>query len=121
MTILLDHVNIRCSDLDTTRKFFEDIVGLTVGDRPDFPFPGYWLYAADKAVVHLVEMALSGEPGGKGSMDHFALRGGDYAVQTAAIRAAGLSSREVGVPGMNLKQVFVQGPDDIVVELQCET
>ncbi|WP_417518327.1 VOC family protein [Minwuia sp.] len=121
MTILLDHVNIRCSDLDRTRAFFEEVVGLQVGDRPDFPFPGYWLYAGNQAVVHLVEQRLSGEPGGKGTMDHFALSGGDYAGQKSAIEKAGFPFRENDVPGMNLRQIFVTGPDDVVVELQYRT
>jgi len=121
MTILLDHVNVRCSDLNATRQFFETVVGLTVGDRPDFPFPGYWLYSGDKAVVHLVHQDLSGLPGGKGTVDHFAFRAGDYATQKDAISKAGLPSREVGVPGMPLKQIFVEGPDEVVVELQFVT
>lgn len=119
MTIVLDHVNVRCSDLDATRAFFETVVGLLPGKRPDFPFPGYWLYSGDQAVVHLVEQRLSGEPSGKGTVDHFAFRGGsDYTLRKAAITAAGLSFRENDVPGLNMRQIFVTGPDDVVVELQ---
>jgi catechol 2,3-dioxygenase-like lactoylglutathione lyase family enzyme len=121
MTILLDHVNVRCSDLARSRAFFETVVGLTEGDRPDFPFPGHWLYSGDQAVVHLVELRLSGEPGGKGTVDHFAFRGGDYDTQRSAIENAGLPFKENDVPGMNLRQIFVTGPDEVVVELQFTT
>jgi catechol 2,3-dioxygenase-like lactoylglutathione lyase family enzyme len=118
MTIMLDHVNVRCSDLSATKAFFETVVGLKEGARPDFPFPGHWLYSGDQAVVHLVEQKLSGEPGGKGTVDHFAFRGGDYAAQKATIETAGLRFRENDVPGLDLRQIFVTGPDDVVVELQ---
>jgi catechol 2,3-dioxygenase-like lactoylglutathione lyase family enzyme len=118
VTLLLDHVNVRCSDLEATRTFFEEIVGLTVGARPDFRFPGYWLYSGDRAFVHLVGMELSNAPAGKGTVDHFAFRGGDYATQKAAIEKAGLKFRENDVPGMDLRQIFVEGPDGIAVELQ---
>lgn len=121
MTIVLDHVNVRCSDLSATKAFFEIIVGLQEGARPDFPFPGHWLYSGDQAVVHLVEQRLSGEPGGKGTVDHFAFGGGDYAVQKAAIEKAGWPFKESDVPGLGMRQIFVTGPDDVVVELQFRT
>lgn len=118
MSIVLDHVNVRCSDLEATKAFFETVVGLSDGWRPDFPFPGYWLYSGDQAVVHLVEMKLSGERAGKGTMDHFAFRGGDYETQKKAIADAGLKVRQNDVPDLNMRQLFVTGPDDVVVELQ---
>jgi len=118
MTITLDHVNVRCSDLAATKAFFETVVGLVEGARPNFPFPGHWLYAGDQAVVHLVDQNLSGLPGGKGTVDHFAFRGGDYRTQKAAVEAAGLEFWENEVPDLDLRQMFVTGPDDVVVELQ---
>lgn len=116
----LDHVNVRCTDLEATRAFFEKIVGLKTGDRPDFPFPGYWLYGEGGAVVHLVGSDMSKAALGKGTVDHFAFRGGDYAAQKAAIEKAGLRYRETDVPGAPLKQIFVAGPDGLTVELQFE-
>lgn len=118
MSIVLDHVNVRCSDLEATKAFFETVVGLNDGWRPNFPFPGYWLYSGDQAVVHLVDMSLSGERSGKGTMDHFAFRGGDYETQKSAIESAGLKVRQNDVPELDMRQLFVTGPDDVVVELQ---
>ena len=54
-------------------------------------------------------------------MDHFAFRGGDYDTQKSAIEKAGLPFRENDVPGLDLRQIFVTGPDDVVVELQFPT
>ncbi|MDF1719769.1 MAG: VOC family protein [Minwuia sp.] len=120
----LDHVNVRSRDLEGMRAFFETVVGLTVGDRPDFDFPGYWLYGAapGEAIVHLVGIADDGQTPEPGPVDHpvdhFAFRGGDYDSQVAAIRKAGLKSREVTVPGRPVRQVFVKGPESVTVELQ---
>ena len=50
----LDHINIRTADLAGTKAFFMDVLGLSEGWRPAFPFPGAWLYAGEKDVVHLV-------------------------------------------------------------------
>lgn len=70
----LDHVNIRTTQLEPMTEWYQDVLGLKKGDRPDFPFPGAWMYAGDMAVVHLV--GTDGEPG-VGSetnlkMEHFA-------------------------------------------------
>jgi catechol 2,3-dioxygenase-like lactoylglutathione lyase family enzyme len=50
----LDHCSIRTIKLDQTRDFYVDVLGMADGDRPDFPFPGNWLYVDGRAVLHLV-------------------------------------------------------------------
>ncbi len=50
----LDHVTLRVHDLEGIRRFLEDLLDLKVGFRPDFSFPGYWLYAGDEPLVHLI-------------------------------------------------------------------
>ena len=42
-----EHVLILADDVDKTKDFYVDILGLEVGYRPDFPFKGYWLYLRD--------------------------------------------------------------------------
>ena len=113
--IRLDHVNVRCRDLEGMRRFFETVVGLQAGARPDFGFPGYWLYGSEpgEAIVHLVGVADV-----PGPVDHFAFRGGDHAQQVSAIKAAGLEYRENDVPDRPIRQVFVRGPEAVTVELQ---
>ena len=50
----LDHVTVNCADLDRSRAFYSQALGLTDGKRPNFAFPGAWLYVGDRPVVHLV-------------------------------------------------------------------
>src|SRR4029077_9112589 len=40
--------------IDEVRDFYVEVLGLTVGDRPNFARRGYWLYAGGKPIVHLV-------------------------------------------------------------------
>ena len=40
----LNHYTIQARDMEKTKDFYEQIVGLKVGDRPPLNFPGYWLY-----------------------------------------------------------------------------
>jgi len=50
----LNHYTIKVRDLERTRNFYQEVVGLKVGDRPPLPFPGYWLYCGDIPTVHLI-------------------------------------------------------------------
>ncbi len=50
----LHHCSIRTDKLEQTKEFFVTALGMEIGDRPDFPFPGYWLYVEGEPMVHLV-------------------------------------------------------------------
>src|SRR5262245_42784238 len=73
----LDHFTILCEDLDRSRKFYSDVLGMTDGDRPPFGFPGAWLYVGDRPVVHLVGGQNEEGISTTGSVDHVAFTGDD--------------------------------------------
>src|SRR3954468_16755456 len=50
----LQHYTIEPSDLEATKDFYCDVLGLENGDRPPLNFPGYWLYSGGVAIVHLI-------------------------------------------------------------------
>ena len=39
---VLDHFNVKTTKLAETVKFYDDVLGLKPGDRPNFAFPGAW-------------------------------------------------------------------------------
>ncbi|MEI8010608.1 MAG: VOC family protein [Candidatus Nitrotoga sp.] len=49
----INHVTVIASDSKATLNFYEDILGLKVGYRPDLGFDGAWLYTGETVVVHL--------------------------------------------------------------------
>ena len=59
---VLDHFNIRTRKLADTVRFYEDVLGLEKGARPNFAFPGAWMYSEGKPVVHLVDISKTDEP-----------------------------------------------------------
>ena len=120
----LEHYTINCADLDATRDFYRDVLGLTDGFRPKLPFAGYWLYAGDIPVVHLLgpdgaaPETRGADPGGDtGSLDHIAFRGKDALATIAKLKAHGHKFRENNIREINLHQVFVKDPNGIVVEM----
>ena len=72
----LDHWNIYSKDLEATVRFYERYVGLRDGERPPFPFPGAWLYAGDKAILHIVS-ETGRKDHGSGAIDHVAINCAD--------------------------------------------
>ena len=113
----LDHINIRTADLAATRRLFVEVLGLNEGWRPPFPFPGAWLYAGDKDVVHLVEVAEPAAASEGSSLDHFAFEISDYDQALEKVKATGLKFREIPTPGTSVKQIFVRDPNGVTVEL----
>lgn len=122
----LEHVTIRCAQRQRTRDFYVELLGLTEGERPDFPFRGHWLYLGGIPVIHLVEAddkgsAWGGEPGAAGSdtgpFDHVAFQGDDFDAMRARLAEAGMAFRERVVPGGGIKQLFVPDPEGVLVEI----
>ena len=52
----IEHCAIRTTELEATRHFYTEILGLEVGPRPELPVAGYWLYANDEPIIHLIEV-----------------------------------------------------------------
>ncbi len=136
MALSLNHYSIRTADLDACRAFYEGVLDLEIGPRPDFPFPGLWLYAGDtahyaNAVVHIIGIdpgapaGLSGYLGdrdtaqlrGSGAVDHVAFFATGLAGMRDKLARQGVACRERSVPGLGLHQIFVDDPNGIVVEL----
>jgi catechol 2,3-dioxygenase-like lactoylglutathione lyase family enzyme len=113
----LDHINIRTADLAATKALFIDVLGLSDGWRPPFPFPGAWLYAGDKNVVHIVEVDRPAAASEGSSLDHFAFDVSDYDEALARIEKTGLPFRATVTPGTSVKQIFVRDTNGVTIEL----
>ena len=122
MAILdLDHVNIRTTDLARTQAFFTEVLGLSIGWRPDFDFPGAWLYAGEKDVVHLVGVTREHAPSRGSSLDHFAFAIDDYEDARRRLDAAGIAYTAGEAPNGGIRQFFVTEANGVTFELNCRT
>jgi catechol 2,3-dioxygenase-like lactoylglutathione lyase family enzyme len=136
MTMQLNHFSIRSADLPACQRFYCDLLGLAVGPRPPFPFPGLWLYAGDtaqygNAVVHIIGIDRNDPEGlkqylgdrpeaslqGTGAVDHLAFFCTGLAETLGRLRQHGTAFRERTVPVLDLHQVFLDDPNGVVIEL----
>jgi catechol 2,3-dioxygenase-like lactoylglutathione lyase family enzyme len=136
VSLALNHFSIRTLDLDATRRFYERVLGLTVGPRPNFPFPGLWMYRGEhddylNAVVHIIGMDRDDPAGlknylgdrdvsslhGSGAVDHVAFYATGLPKMLAHLRELGVAARERTVPDLGLHQVFLDDPNGVVIEL----
>ena len=136
MTLSLNHCSIRTVDLEACRRFYTEVLGLEVGPRPDFPFPGLWLYAGDTSVstnaaLHIIGIDRDHPEGadqylgqrhagglrGSGAIDHIAFFATGLADMRAKLQRLGIAVRERTVPNLGLHQLFVDDPNGIVIEL----
>ncbi len=113
----IDHINIGAHRLEETKAFFRDVLGLTEGWRPDFPFTGSWLYAGEGAVVHLVEIAEAKKSSSEAALDHFAFRIDDYEGILRHLRASGVRYQAVDIPNTPIRQINICDLNGVNIEL----
>lgn len=120
----LNHYTIQARDLEATKNFYTDIVGLTVGDRPPLAFDGYWLYCGGVPTVHLLgyqaqaKLVTDGPsyPADTGRLDHIAFSCEGLADMRADLKRRSMKYEERVLPRMNMTQLFYLDPDGIAVE-----
>ena len=136
MALTLNHYSIRTTDIAACRDFYQNVLGLTVGPRPDFPFPGAWMYRGDhgdivNAVVHIIGVDPKRSEGlqdylgdrdeaglqGTGAIDHIAFFADGLGAMLAHLKQINVRYTERTVPGIGLHQLFLHDPQGIMVEL----
>jgi len=127
----LHHVSLPVTDLERSRAFYRDVVGLEEIERPAFAFAGAWFGVGDRQlhlIVHHDKPTLRTR--GIDSHDvHFALRVKNYRATLAFLESKGYSShqadetkrlRENPVGKAGFPQAFILDPDRHVIELNAE-
>jgi catechol 2,3-dioxygenase-like lactoylglutathione lyase family enzyme len=136
----LDHVNIRTRKFAETVEFYTELLGLRQGPIPGvFSIPTWLHDSSDAAIIHLIpvdpdrpQLALDqvrarlGDLAGPldetaltrtGTIDHIAFECVDYDAMAAQLTARGLEFHTNEVAGMKLRQIFVNDPNDVTLEL----
>jgi len=118
----IGHVNLRASaeTIERLRRFYIDVIGLREGARPVFRSGshGYWLYANDRAVLHLT-IARNGGANSQppGVFNHLAFDCDGLEATRARLEQAGIRYETDVVEELHQTQLFLSDPAGMGVEL----
>jgi len=107
---LLDHVNVRTSRLQAMVEWYGRVLDMPSGPRPDFPFPGAWLYSAGRATVHLI--GVPSEPNVTGmKLEHFAFQATGLKSFLERLKRESVAYELMHVTGAHVIQANIYDPD----------
>ncbi|SHE68641.1 Glyoxalase-like domain-containing protein [Microbulbifer donghaiensis] len=115
----LDHINISAPMelLLEVRDFYCAVLGLQEGFRPDFARRGFWLYAGERPLVHLVESNVRFATEAPSYLDHTAFHTENLQAVVDELESLGVSYTKTHVPGGDLRQVFFTDPAGTGIEV----
>jgi catechol 2,3-dioxygenase-like lactoylglutathione lyase family enzyme len=113
----MNHFNVLTDDVEKTRRFYVDIVGLTEGDRPNLGFDGAWLYAGGRAILHVSKVKALPPAG---VIDHMAFSASDLKGTVARMKGAGVEHVVRQQVGTRIWQLFCHDPMGAKVELDFD-
>ena len=120
---VLDHYNVSTRNLKATVQFYEDVLGFKNGPRPQFDFPGAWLYSAGHPVLHLNDISQTDreQRPDSGVIDHVAFGSRGFEATKRHLAGKGISYRVNQVPKSTRWQIFFRDPNNVEIELNFET
>ena len=125
----MEHFLVLTDNIDATRDFYCDVLGMQVGPRPPLGFAGHWVYLGDVPCIHIAEwdsyrrhseslgIPVSSRAAGTGPVDHIAFNAVDYESVKARLAAHGAKAGENHVPGVGLRQLFLADPNGVKIEI----
>ncbi|HAA62977.1 MAG TPA: glyoxalase [Planctomycetaceae bacterium] len=121
----LDHVTVVVGDLEASRTFYVDVLGMLEVPRPAFSFDGLWFQSGPTQIHLILEYDGSGPAGNLVPSEHRGARTHHFAFQVDDAHACAARLQELDVPIVagpkerpdGAVQVFVCDPDGHVVEL----
>jgi catechol 2,3-dioxygenase-like lactoylglutathione lyase family enzyme len=125
----MEHFLVLTDDIDKTRTFYCEALGLKVGHRPPLEFAGYWLYLGDVPCLHIGEwesytahsrqlgIPVTSPAPGTGPVDHIAFNGANYEDIRARLENQGVPFSLNIVPENGLWQLFLSDPNGVKIEI----
>ena len=114
----MNHFNVLTDNVEATRRFYVDVIGLTEGERPPLGFDGAWLYAGGRAILHVSAAKLPADR--KGVIDHMAFSAAGLKGTVAKLQGLGIEHVVRQQVGSGIWQVFLHDPMGAKVELDFD-
>ena len=114
----LDHITIITKDLDETKIFYINVLGMKIdNNRPPFDFDGAWLALNERPVVHIIVNEEHSNSSYKPTLDHVAFRANNIESIKKRLDRYDISYEEKITPDNQVHQIFIVDPNGIKIEL----
>ena len=112
------HISFAVSDLEKSRAFYQDLLGLEPIDRPEMGLQGAW-YSAGNSQVHLIATPEGVQVGSPPESltplaNHSAFAIEDYTATVAYLKERGAEILETKP---EIGQLWIRDPDGNIIEL----
>ncbi len=115
----MNHFTVLAENLDATKDFYMNILGLEEGYRPPLGFPGAWLYSNNQAVLHIIAGRALPE-NRAGVLDHMAFSATDLNATVSKLKARDLEYVLRRQQESGTWQLFCHDPSGAKVELDFD-
>jgi glyoxylase I family protein len=129
----IHHVSLTVTDLERSRAFYRDILGLVEIARPPFDFPGAWFQIGAAQQLHLIvhtNSTFRGKPLDTRDL-HFAVRVENYQSTLEFLRAKGFREDADAADPLRMivrphatagfPQIYILDPDRHIIEINAAT
>lgn len=115
----MNHFTVIAEDPAKTLDYYVGLIGLQEGPRPDLGFPGAWLYAGGRPILHVYfDRPVPAQRAGV--IDHMAFTAKGLKAVKARFDARGVKYDLRQQPGAGTWQLFSHDPNGAKVELDFE-
>ena len=125
-----DHYTLRCADFQKSWRFYEDVLGLRVTERPGVNVPAAIVYLGDMMLIHMFQAAPEMEAifarlkapdaeaaqWGTGRLHHIAFGASGLKEMRQRLTDNGFPFRELTLPTIK-HLILVKDPDNVEIEL----
>lgn len=118
--LALDHTAVNCSDIEKSRRFYSEAIGLTEIERPEFDFAGVWYGMGGDQQLHLIEQKDLA-PSKSRINHHFAFRVADVEATRRELESRGVRIIMANGRPDGVSQIFIADPDGYIIEFSDNT
>ena len=128
---MFDHYTVRAADFSAAQSCYSQIMGMRTELHTELGFSIALMFLGQQAVVHILETGpaldkflardgrafLQQPERGTGNMEHVAFNGTEINKFRATLEAAGIDFTERTLNDYDVKQIFLNDPDGIEIEV----
>jgi catechol 2,3-dioxygenase-like lactoylglutathione lyase family enzyme len=126
-----DHYTIRCADLQASWRFYADVLGFRVTERPGVSIPAAIVYLGDTMLIHLFQAGPDLEAifarlkapdaeaarWGSGRLHHVAFRAQNLPAMRQLLAQHGIAFTERTLETQAKHLLVLKDPDNVEIEL----